>query len=203
MIDNYSRRIILHKSDLALQTVSMDSIPEQHRTRFLNPGEIEVLTALVLSVQARKMVEFGCQNGRTAAVLLANVPTLQTYIGIDVPPTFVPAERVQRGECPERPGELALYDPRFRLLLAGRGSHDLKASDLGSADVAFIDGDHSIAGVMNDYQLSLDAGCELIIFHDDHLLGNVGVHEALDGIAESHTVFHIDGTWISYISLAG
>lgn len=147
------------------------------------------------------MVEFGCQNGRTARVLLDHCHGIGRYIGIDVPASYVTPEAVQRAECPANPGELAFSDSRFRLIMAGRGSHDLVVEDLAPIAVAFIDGDHSYEGVQNDFNLSMKAGADLIIFHDDHLLETVGVHRFLDDLSDTHRVHHVDGTWISYVRL--
>ena len=45
--------------------------------RFLNPGELEVLVALVRSVKPRGVLEFGVNVGRTAKAILANVPGIE------------------------------------------------------------------------------------------------------------------------------
>jgi predicted O-methyltransferase YrrM len=186
---------------LDVRPLDWSGIPEEHRARFLNPGEPEVLAALVRSVRPRSMVEFGCQNGRTARLMLDNVSTLRRYLGIDVPVGYVTEKEVQRGEVPARPGELAFPDRRFRLVLSGLGSHNLTPADIGVFDVAFIDGDHSYAGVMNDFTLSClcIAPGGLIIFHDFHDLGTVDVKKAVEEIhgQSGRIVEHITGTWFA------
>lgn len=191
-------------STLDVRPLDWSGIPEEHRARFLNPGEPEVLAALVRSVRPRSMIEFGCQNGRTARLLLDNVPTLRRYLGVDVPFGYVTEKEVQRGEVPERPGELAFADSRFRLMLAGRGSADLLSEDIGGMDVAFIDGDHSFTGVMHDHDLA--ASCVrkggIIIYHDYHNLGTVDVADYLHGFDASSGIQHVAGTWFAFMRVA-
>lgn len=96
----------------------------------MNPGELEALVALVASVSPRAVVEFGVNEGRTAAAILRNVPGIERYVGIDVPAGYVPAKAAQRNEVPAHPGHLAAADPRFELILRPRGSLDLLPEDL-------------------------------------------------------------------------
>lgn len=193
-------------STLDIRPLDWSGVPEEHRARFLNPGEPEVLAALVRMATPynprKTMVEFGCQNGRTAKLLLDNVSTLTRYVGVDVPQNYITEKEVQREEVPPRPGELALDDPRFRLLLAGRGSQWLTPSDLGDVDVVFIDGDHSFRGVAMDTALA--EGCMapggVIIWHDVHDLGTVDVSTFLEdyGPAIAGKVHQVSGTWIAF-----
>ena len=71
-------------------------------SRYLNAQETAILAALVGSVAPRVMIEFGCNRGTTAKRLLENIPSLQTYIGIDVAPDHVPALKCQRSEIPNQ-----------------------------------------------------------------------------------------------------
>lgn len=178
-------------------------------TNYMNPGELETLITLVRSVKPRVMVEVGCNNGRTAKAILRNVPSLERYIGIDVPPSYAFAKSVQRNEVPARPGELALDDPRFMLVLARRGTFDLKGSDFHDADVVFIDGDHGAEAVANDHKLAnqwlwmpdpSDRYSEgLIIHHDDHDEPTVDVRAALDALhTDEAPIVHVLGTWLAF-----
>lgn len=170
--------------------------------RYMNPGELETLVALVRSVAPRTMVEFGCNEGRTAAALLRNVPTLERYIGIDVAPGYRTIQECQRREVPDRAGALASGDRRFELIVRPRGGFDLTPADLPELDVAFIDADHSRAGVLNDWNLA--RGCVrpggLIVFHDDNRLPVVQVSETLDELAQAgHDIQHCAGTWLAFV----
>lgn len=172
-------------------------------TNYMNPGELETLITLVRSVKPRVMIEVGCNNGRTAKAILRNVPSLERYIGIDVPPGYDFAKKVQAREVPMRPGELALDDPRFMLVLTRRGTFDLTWEDLPSANVVFIDGDHGAEAVRNDHDLALACWDRLkpglIIHHDDHDEPTVDVRATLDALhTDDAPIVHVLGTWLAF-----
>ena len=199
------------QSALNVRPIDWSVIPPEHRSRFLNPGEMEVIVALTRDAVAKAncyttMVEFGCQNGRTAAMVLNNVQGLDRYIGIDVPRDYVTEKVCQRGEVPVRPGEFALSDPRFRLWLAGQGSHDLELEDFFMPmNVAFIDGDHARVGVLNDLGLarrSMGGHPGLIIFHDyNEHRDKVDVPDVLEELRANggHDIQHVEGTWLAFL----
>lgn len=174
------------------------------KNRFLNPGEPEVLVGLMQGVNAKDVLEFGAHNGRTARLMLANVKTIERYLGVEVPPGFETTKQVQRGEVHQNPGEIGFVDPRFRILITGKGSHYLKPVDLGGKfDAVFIDGDHSAAGVIQDTTLALSSMRPggLIIWHDYHDLGTVDVKQVLDGwMAKGWPIKLVAGTWIAYMT---
>lgn len=183
--------------------IDLSGLPKE----YMNPGELETLITLVRSVKPRVMIEVGCNSGRTAKAILRNVPSLERYIGIDVPPSYEFAKSVQRREVPARPGELALDDPRFMLVLARRGTFDLGVLDLRSADVVFIDGDHGAEAVQKDHWLarqwlSIEGG--LIIHHDDHDEPTVDVRATLDEISiPEDPILHVLGTWLAVQRVGG
>jgi len=173
--------------------------------RYFNPGELDRLVALVASVSPRTVIEFGCNEGRAAATLLLNVPSIERYVGIDVLPGYVTIKECQRKEVPAEPGKYARSDPRFQLILRPRGAFDLVPEDLPLADVAFIDADHSRAGVLNDYDLAKVVVRKggIVIFHDDNGLREVEVSETLDELAEGGApIAHIANTWFAFEVLA-
>lgn len=162
---------------------------------------MDILIHLIRSVEARTVVEFGCNNGRTAAAVLRNVPDIERYVGIDVLPGYSFACKVQAQEIPAKAGELAAGDVRFELVVRQRGSFDLGAADLPACDVVFIDGDHSRAAVMNDRALAkaIVRPGGLIIYHDDNGLEVVDVSSVLDSLAdEGADIVHVAGTWLAY-----
>lgn len=169
--------------------------------RFMNPGELETLVALVASVKPEVVIEFGVNEGRTAKSLLREIPSIRSYIGVDVLPGYVTAKAVQRKEVPLRAGHMVEHDPRVTLHVTKRGSFDLSPKDLPEADVVFIDGDHSRAGVVQDTTL---ARCTvrkggLIIWHDYHNLGKVDVREVLHEFRdEGAQIIHAEGTWLAF-----
>lgn len=169
--------------------------------RYMNPGELEVLCALVRSVCPERVLEIGCNAGRTAKALLREVPTILDYLGIDVPPGYVFAKRVQHREVPARPGMYAQDDPRFSLLLSPRGSMDLIADDLPRMDAIFIDGDHGRAAVEHDTQLArrIVRPGGIIVWHDYHDLGTVDVRDVLDDLfAGGDPIERVEGTWLAF-----
>lgn len=189
----------LPQSALNVQPIDWGTLPR----RFLNPGELEVLVALVRSVNARSVLEIGVNTGRTARALLDNVPSIEHYQGIDVPPGYAFGCAVQKNEVPTNPGHYALGDTRFELILRPRGSFDLMPSELRPADVVFIDGDHSFKAVTWDtllaHQVVRPGG--MIIWHDYHDLGTVDVREVLHGELErGFKIEHVEGTWIAFKS---
>lgn len=178
----------------------MSGLPD----RYVHPGELDVLIHLVRSVDARTVVEFGCNNGRTAAAILRNVPTVERYVGVDVPRGYNFACKVQAREAPRVAGELALDDGRFEMKLRQRGTLDLTVADLPNCDVVFIDGDHSEQVVRHDYALArgIVRSGGLIVFHDDNGLDVVDVSRVLDGLhAEGVDVQHVAGTWLAFVRL--
>lgn len=87
---------LVPQSQLEIKPIDWGNLPK----RFLNPGELEVLVALINGVKAARVVEFGTNEGRTAAAILRNVPTVRRYIGVDVLPGYVPKCAVQKNEIP-------------------------------------------------------------------------------------------------------
>jgi len=163
---------------------------------------MEIIAALINSVAAKSMVEFGCRDGRTAKVLLHNVPTLERYIGVDVPMTYQPGLPHQRNEMVHNPGYLAAGDLRFELVLRERGSLDLGLQDIGPVDAVFIDGDHSELAVAHDSYLAraLVKPGGVIIWHDYHNDHVVDVKKVLDRLynEEGWPIKIIGGTWLAF-----
>ena len=167
--------------------------------RFFNPGELEAL--LHLYEGARTIIEFGCHEGRNAAAALRNLPTLERYVGVDVPASYVTKMAVQRKEIPAQPGRLAAHDPRFELIVRPRGTFDLVADDLPAADAVFIDADHSREGVENDTALArlIVRPGGIIIWHDDNCLPVVEVTQTLNDYCDAGAkIQHVDGTWLAF-----
>ncbi|WP_172352689.1 class I SAM-dependent methyltransferase [Mesorhizobium sp. NZP2298] len=171
-------------------------------TRFMNPGELEAVVALARLAKPKVVVEFGVNEGRTAKALMLNIDTIERYVGIDVPQGYVTDKAVQRREVPQQPAHFALDDPRFRLLIARRGSHDLAADDLPKCDFVFIDGDHGRAGVVKDTLLAtrIVRPGGIIAWHDYHHLGTVDVREVLEEYYDAgRPIQHVEGTWLAFM----
>jgi predicted O-methyltransferase YrrM len=166
-----------------------------------SPADRAALVALLRSVRPRTMLEIGCNEGWTSALILENVPSLTNYFGVDVPPEYRTSLSVQQTEIPARPGEIAEADPRFELILRPRGSLDLAVGDLPCCDAVFIDGDHGREAVLSDSALALAAlrVGGIVIWHDfDPSLSN-GVVEALNELsAGGLQISHVAGTWLAF-----
>lgn len=163
-----------------------------------------MLCALIGSVSPKTVIEFGVNTGRTAQALLEYVPGISNYVGIDVPHGFITPKQVQRGEVPERPGELVAMDSRFMLMLPQGGSATLDPTQLPECDAVFIDGDHSREGVLNDTLLTLQrirvGG--IIVWHDYHDLGTVDVREVMhEKYAAGWPLRHVENTWMVYMNV--
>jgi len=170
-------------------------------TRFTNPGEIEILITMLRQVRPRRMAEFGVNEGRTARLILDNVPGIIEYLGFDVDRDYTPGKAFQRFEIPDEPGRYARDDPRFRLSVTPKGTRDLTSRRLGKLDAVFIDGDHSRETVEHDTRLAYAAVRPggLIVWHDYHDLGTVDVRDVLHDLAAlGHAIRSVEGTWLAY-----
>ena len=168
---------------------------------YLNEGELECIVALLKSVDAESMVEFGCRDGRTARVILHNMPGMHRYIGIDVESDYVPALAHQKSEMVANPGALATCDPRFHLVIHPRGTLDVKVGDFERVDACFIDGDHSEEIVEADSvrALTFVRNGGIIIWHD-YFNGAVGVTNVIDKLRKrGWKIRSIEGTWLAYM----
>jgi predicted O-methyltransferase YrrM len=133
--------------------------------QYLGVPETAILIELVRSVTPKVMIEFGCNLGITARNILDNVPSIEKYIGIDVPFDHIPTLDCQRSEVPREAGIYA-NDDRFKLL--SRPSREIRPDQLEWADAIFIDGDHSYDAVVHESRLAWDLirPGGIIIWHD-------------------------------------
>jgi Methyltransferase domain len=169
--------------------------------RFANPGEREVLCALANGIQAQTVIEIGVSEGITARCLLDNVPTIQKYIGIDVPHTHKTTLPIQRGEVPKIPGRYVLRSPKFRLILNRKGSQGLVSTDLPRCDFILIDGSHDKESVWHDTILAtvLTQQGGIIVWHDYHDKDTVDVRAVLEECHKNGArIYHVENTWIAF-----
>jgi len=189
---------VIPQVEIAAQTLSLHAIPAEHRTRFFNRGELDTLAHLLKG--KKRILEIGCQNGRTAKAILSNDDEIEIYVGIDVPPGTQLACGVQQRETPALAGQLAFDDDRFFCIVSKDGSAFARRL-LPEFDAVFIDGDHSHAAVLRDHALaeSLVKKGGVIIHHDYHSLGTVGVREALRDLHNAGVPLkHVAGTWLVF-----
>jgi predicted O-methyltransferase YrrM len=168
-------------------------------SKYMTPHETAILVTLVKSVAPKVMIEFGCNAGITAARLLENVPTLQHYIGIDVPSDHVTTLRCQRSEVPLNAGAHAADDARFHLLTVP--SQTISADDLEPCDAVFIDGDHSEAAVLHESRLAreLVRPGGIICWHD-FFNPDVEVTRALTSLqGEGWAINCVEDSWLAFL----
>ena len=175
--------------------------------RYMNPGELETLVALVSSVNPKTVIEFGINSGRTAKCLLREIPSIKKYVGIDVLPGYVTNKMVQRKEVPPVAGELVKDDPRVELIVRRLGSHEINPEELPKADAIFIDGDHSREGVQRDTYLahSILNKKGIVVWHDYNFVRNRDGTSAVDVAEVLHEfraagadIIHATGTWLAF-----
>jgi predicted O-methyltransferase YrrM len=189
---------------LNLPTVRIEPTPVywKLRCRFTSPFEVESIVTLLTGINAQRVMEIGCNEGLTSKAILENVPSITEYFGVDVLQGYRFACSVQEGETSDCPGKYVLDDLRFNLIVSERGSFDLDPEDFGGPlDAVFIDGDHSNLAVEHDSMLAFRVvrSGGLVIWHDYHDLGKVGVKEVLEEHAKiGRDIKHVEGTWLAY-----
>lgn len=167
-------------------------------SKYMTPEETAILVALVGSVAPKVMIEFGCNLGVTAKRMLDNVPSLERYIGIDVPHNHVPILKCQDTEVPTVPGGL-VDDDRFLLLI--EPTETLTIEQLEPCDAVFIDGDHSYSVVSHDSLLAraLVRNGGIICWHD---YGNpaVQVNEVISELcADGWPINYVENSWLAFM----
>jgi predicted O-methyltransferase YrrM len=168
-------------------------------SKYLNWNETAILVTLVKSVAPKVMIEFGCNRGTTAARVLDNVPTLQRYIGVDVPANYETRLACQRSEVPDVAG-CDVDDVRFFVLLAD--SLEVRGFYLEPCEAVFIDGDHSEAVVLHESklarQLIRDRG--IIVWHD-YSNKAVEVTQVLDFLHDNEgwPIECVENSWLAFM----
>jgi predicted O-methyltransferase YrrM len=169
---------------------------------YTGPNEVGIIMTMLDSIRPRRMIEFGTNEGRTTRQILNGIKSVEYYLGVDVPFSHQMPITGQQSEVPRQPAHLVADDPRFELVLrfSGKSDEELFAGR-ASFDAAFIDGDHSYAGVMTDYRLArrLVRKGGLILFHD-YTNPTVDVTKALEDLYqnEHRGLSHISGTWLAF-----
>ncbi len=151
----------------------------------LQPGELWVYLSLLQGMCAKSVVEIGVNEGHVAEAVLASCPSVEYYLGIDIPNTLDwVADTPDEHEIPEGEsidyersskrirGHLALRNTRFTLLLSPGGFEALPYYMLPTGiDAVLIDGAHTYKPVKWDTAWALSAVRTggLIVWHDIEL----------------------------------
>ena len=126
--------------------------------------------------------EFGVRAGYSAFAMLSAAPDA-TYVGVDIHDV---AYGYEQGSMEHARKLLA----PFRCVFFGCDTHSLNL--VPRFDLLHIDGDHSLAGCVQDLQLALQSGVRWALV-DDYDEGDI-VRRAVDTFAEDHgiNIEHID-----------
>lgn len=153
-------------------------LPLEHRQRkYLWPDEPEVITALIGHVSPKRVLEIGINDGRTAAMLLHHLPSIERYVGVDVTLDYQPSLQQQHRELVSKPGRLVPDHLKHKLELVVRQRGSFEAAGeleaMPSFDAVFIDGDHGEMAVKHDTALALKIVRTggVIVWHDYGVVG--------------------------------
>lgn len=177
---------------------------EQFDLDAMQYGQVDdrrALLALARKTQPKTVIEFGVCDGLTAQMLLAEVPSIETYIGIDLPRAKKEQPALE-GQLPEKPaaaGALVKEDPRVTILR--KRSETLTPDDLPGADLIYVDGGHDYATAMHDSVLAhakVNPG-GVIVWHD-YDNGTVEINRVIDELnqAGGDHICLVDGTWVCF-----
>lgn len=168
----------------------------------VTPHEIAILCAIVRLTGAKKILEIGTYDGRTALNLAANAPGDGTVTTMDLPPDWnhglaidVPHHAVNATGVP--PTSLKYRDTPYahKVRQVYGDSAVLDWSTLGGMfDLIFIDGCHSYDYVMSDTSKALNTVRPggLVIWHDYGMIEDVS--KGVDEIARRIEVRAIRST---------
>ena len=128
-------------------------------------NDLRALLALQNKYKPKRCLEVGVNKGHAAALMLQECPWIEEYIGIDL----IRIKNDTRRIVPEIAGEVALGDPRFKVITTPKGTNDIKDDEVkGPFDFIFLDAGHKYANVVFDTEFAekriTDGG--LLVWHD-------------------------------------
>jgi predicted O-methyltransferase YrrM len=88
----------------------------------LTEKDMRVLLALVNKHRPKRVLDFGINEGSTAAFILDNCPWIEEWVGIDLIPEKFP----QRGIVPKKAGWKAAHHQQLRIVLTDETVADFK-----------------------------------------------------------------------------
>jgi predicted O-methyltransferase YrrM len=164
-------------------------------------NDVSALISLVNAFRPKRFLEIGLNLGHTAKQILQYSPFLETYIGVDIP--FDQKEKtlgLQSYEVPEKAGCECL-DRRLTTILRPYGVKNIDPNEIGTFDFIFIDGDHSMEGVILDteYSENILNPTGIIVWHD--YAGVTTVSEYLEKYNTdkcSNRIWWIKGTLLAF-----
>ena len=152
-----------------------------------------------LAKGATRILEIGINAGGTAKLLLSNIPSIVSYVGIDVPSDFITVLALQQREVPKIAGHRVADDPRVKIIL--KSTKEVVPTEIGECDFVFIDGDHSADGVERDTTLARACVKRGVIVWHDYRVGeaHTEINTVLDRWVDSGApILHVKGTWLAF-----
>ena len=176
--------------------------PAVQRPGYIAFAELCLLAALVRSIRARRVFEFGTFDGNTSYHFALNTPADGLVFTVDIPSGAIPRLRTDKGDALFHPGEGTGYRwegtsvaHKIRTIQSDSALLDI-GPYLGSVDLVFIDGAHSAEYLENDTALALrmvrPGG--IIVWHDYMVWNDVTTF--LNAFSRQHPLQHLAGTSI-------
>lgn len=196
--------------DKMIQTVSICEIQNRYgrydkqiyeNKSMIANDELQILKTIWNFQKPINAMEIGIRKGFTAQFLIEDSPWLKTYIGVDVPCDYITSLVEQRWEVLT---QKALYVKKREVLdlrVLPNGSFDLKSQDLPKLNFIFIDGDHSVKGVINDSLLAIDSldDSGVIFWHDYKNVKSVSESLCYLQYRFNWDIKYIEGTYLCYM----
>lgn len=175
---------------------------EGESSNYTGNADVAPLISFSRTFLPKTVIEIGIQRGLTAKCILDNSPWIEKYVGIDVLPSHITTLAIQREEVPHSAGERVKDDSRVEFLVKPNGSRDLTPSDLPVADLIFIDGDHSMEGVLHDTLLARQVIRKggIICWHDygNYLVPDVSAVIDSFNIKEGDPICLVENTMLCF-----
>jgi predicted O-methyltransferase YrrM len=127
--------------DVAALSATTSDVPDGEMNSFsLTPADMRVALALFREHKPKRILEFGVNEGSTAAYLLQHCPFIELYVGVDLIPERFP----MRGIVPKKAGWRVGDDPRYESVLTDETVADFlrKIADYGTFDAIVMDANH-------------------------------------------------------------
>jgi hypothetical protein len=174
--------------------------PAGQRPGYVAFAELCLLAALVRSINARQVFEFGTFDGNTSYHFAMNMPADGVVFTVDIPSGAVPLLRTDKGDALFQAGEGRGYRwegtsvaHKVRAIQSDSARLD-SGSYLRSIDLVFIDGAHSAEYLANDTALALrmvrPGG--IIVWHDYMVWNDVTTF--LNALSHRYPLQHLAGS---------
>lgn len=176
------------------------NVSDFHLNNMISKRDLAVILTLWNRIKPEVAIEFGINRGNTAKELLKHSPWLIKYVGIDVDFKFKTTLIEQQKEVIEDVGSEVKGDERVEIMILPDGSQVLHSQDLPRADFIFIDGDHSLKGILNDSLLakSIIKPGGIICWHDYRVVADVTQVLTFLHIKKGWCIRHVEDSFVCF-----